>query len=496
MSARTSEPANPHTESGGQSRLGAVERESAEIDALLGVSRRAGGATGLNPVPGYDREALTNLGRSRRKVATRRAQAAWSAPVDRPDPVEVLRQSNNGRVEELVPIRIGRMAASPFAYLRGSPAMMATDLADLPTSGILVQACGDAHVSNFGVFGSPERRLVFDVNDFDETLPAPWEWDLKRLAVSAVVAGRENGFAPDEARELAVASGRAYRRLSRELSRHTILDIWYSSIEVERIGKLLDARRKKRVKKMASKARRHDSIQALRKMTEVVDGESRIRDDPPLIVHTPQTDDHRAVEQVIRDYTQTLRGEESQLLSGFRVVDVARKVVGVGSVGTRCFVVLLAGRTDGSPLFLQVKEAVASVLEPFAGRSHAPSHGARVVEGQLLMQAASDPFLGHVAVNGRDFYVRQLRDMKGSIDLAGLTAEGLMIHTQLCAAALARAHARTCHPCLTGGYLGRGVGFDEAIGDFAVAYADQNERDYEALLTAIDKGQIEAEAGL
>lgn len=469
------------------------EQVSPELRILLGVSGEENLDTGLQPASGQSRTELRSLGRQFRSIATRTSQGNWSPTPARPDPIQILRRTNKGRRQELVPIRHGRMMASRFAFLRGSPAMMACDLSTTPTTGVRVQACGDAHISNFGIFGSPERRLVFDVNDFDETLPAPWEWDLKRLAASTVVAARENGMSDDDARNMAVAVAATYRAVSAELAKMAILDIWNASIDVDRIAQLLDTPRRKGLEKSAAKARRHTSMQALKKLTVVDGGELRIRDDPPLVVHQPNTDDHAFSRRVLDRYIGTLSDDKQHLLANFGLVDVARKVVGVGSVGTRCFIVLLSGKTDGSPLFLQVKQATQSVLEPYAGPSKKHGHAKRVVDGQVLMQAASDPFLGYVSANRRDFYVRQLRDMKGSADVSRLVPEGFLAYVEVCATALARAHARTCHPAITSGYMGSSERFDCAIGDFAVAYADQNEADYEAFLAAVRSGRIDAE---
>lgn len=470
------------------------EQVSPELRILLGVSGEENVDTGLQATPGSSRKELQALGRQCRSIATRASQGTWSPTAARPNPLQILRRTNRGRLQELVPIRHGRMMASPFAFLRGSPAMMACDLSTTPSTGVRVQACGDAHISNFGIFGSPERRLVFDVNDFDETLPAPWEWDLKRLAASTVVAARENGMTEENARDMAVAVAATYRKVAGEMAKLAILDIWNASIDVDRIADLLDAPRRKGLQKSAAKARRRTSMQALKKLTVLDEGELRIRDDPPLVVHQPNTDDHEFSRRVLDRFVRTLSDDKQHLLANFRLVDVARKVVGVGSVGTRCFIVLLAGKTDGSPLFLQVKQATQSVLEPYAGASKKHGHGKRVVDGQVLMQAASDPFLGHVGANRRDFYVRQLRDMKGSADVAKLVPEGFLAYVEVCATALARAHARTCHPAITSGYMGSSERFDCAIGEFAVAYADQNEADYEAFLVAVRSGLIAAEA--
>lgn len=452
--------------------------------------------TSLQPVSGLSRREQRAEGRAARIRAPRSSHAKWEAAPHRADPLELLARTNRSRVTELVPIRYGRMLASPFAYLRGSPGVMAADFAGCPSMGIRVQACGDAHVMNFGMFATPERNLVFDVNDFDETLPAPWEWDLKRLVVSAVVAGREIGMSETYCRAAAVAGSSAYRELMAQFATASVLDIWYSKIDVDKVMKSLDKVHRKKAKKTIKKARTRTSMQALKKLTYVVNGEPRIKDDPPLIEHVPE--DARLLDQVekaFNRYRSTLEDERAHLLDQFRFVDIARKVVGVGSVGTRCAVILMAGKSDGTPLFLQVKEAEESVLEAYAGPSGFGNHAHRVVQGQRLMQAASDLFLGWTKFDRRAYYVRQLRDMKGGAELDGMDAAGLIEYTALCGYAMARAHARTCEPSLISGYMGTGEVFDQAIASFAVAYADQNEIDYERLIKAVKSGKVHAVEG-
>lgn len=463
---------------------------------LVGLDSPAKPQQALDPANGMSRADLASLGRAARKEVARGEHARWPDSTPERDVVAIHRRTAAGRIRELMPVRYGRMLANPFSYYRGAPAVMAHDLASLPNTGLKAQSCGDAHISNFGAFASPERRLVFDVNDFDETLAAPWEWDLKRLAASIVIGGRDKGLDDDHVKSCAIAAGHTYRQLMAKMSELTLLEIWYLSIDVEEIAAAVSSAARANVKKAARKARKRDSLQALRKLTEKVNGAVRIRDNPPIVVHDHRTDDHQRVGRLVRRYASTLPIGRRRLIDDFQVIDVARAVVGVGSVGTRCFLVLMAGKTDGSPLFLQVKQALPSVLEPYAGASKWRNHAERVLEGQLLMQAASDPFLGHISANRRDFYVRQLRDMKGSADVEGMTAEGFMTYSQLCAATLARAHARSCHPCIVAGYLGTGEQFDQALGDFAIEYADQNERDYESMLSAAKKGRIKAESDL
>ena len=448
------------------------------------------------------------LGREARKAAPRASHGAWAPAPDRPDPIALLRAQDDDRMTDLVPIRWGRMSASPFAFYRGSAALMAADLAPLPRTGLTVQLCGDAHLSNFGLYGSPERELLFDVNDFDETLPGPFEWDLKRLAASFVLASRNNGFDESVARETALAAVRSYREHMTAYAEMHELDVWYSHIVAD---ELLDmARASRAVKKVAgkagmklaektfAKARSRDSLQAAGKLTEVVDGSRRIVEQPPLVMHLKELDENEATASLFAQYKATLEDDRRELLERFEVVDIARKVVGVGSVGTRCIIVLLLGRDSDDPLFLQVKEAGPSVLEPYLGRSRFVHGGHRVVAGQRLMQAASDIFLGWMTgePGKRHFYWRQLRDMKGSIEVELLKAPGLEILATLCGWALARGHARSGQRLAIASYLGVSDRFERAIGDFAVAYADQAEKDHAALLKAIKQGKIVAETGI
>jgi uncharacterized protein (DUF2252 family) len=445
-------------------------------------------------------------GRAARSAARRSSHATWEPPADREDPVAILERQARSRVPELVPIRYGRMSVSPFAFFRGAAAVMAADLARTPASGLRVQACGDAHLSNFGAFAAPDRRLVFDLNDFDESLPGPWEWDVKRLAASFAIAARENGFAPRRRAEAVRMVGHAYRESMREFASQRNLEVWYARLDVEAaLAEVEDEDPKavKRARKGIAKARSKDSLRALERLTEVVDGVRRFRSEPPLLVPAEELlpeGESRDLRQlllgVLDAYGETLPGDRQHLLEDYEFKDIARKVVGVGSVGTRAWVLLLSGADDGDPLFLQAKEAEASVLEAYAGPSRFRNHGRRVVEGQRLMQAASDIFLGWCRAEGeggqRDFYVRQLWDWKRSVEVERLSPRGLEAYAGMCGWTLARAHARSGDRIAIGGYLGGGDSFEEAIAKFAEAYADQSVRDHEALLAAIDSGRVEA----
>ncbi len=449
------------------------------------------------------------FGKATRAEVPRSSHRDWRPADDRPDPVEVLEQQAATRVGELIPVRHGRMLATPSTFFRGAAAIMAADLAGSPESGFRVQVCGDAHLSNFGAFGSPERQHVFDVNDFDETLPGPWEWDVKRLAASMAVHGRHRGFSVAERRILVGATVREYREAMRRLAELGNLDAWYTRLDLTAIARRwsADVSRKqvKAYERNVAKARVKDSMRAFKKLTHMVDGEPRIISDPPLIVPIDEMtgagepdEVEGRVREILEEYRTTLGDDRRPLLDGYRYVHAARKVVGVGSVGTRAWIVLLLGRDDQDPLFLQIKEAQESVLEPYAGPSSFAHHGERVVRGQRLLQAASDLFLGWVTATGvdgeaRDFYVRQLWDWKGSARVDLLSPRGMAVYGQVCGATLARAHARSGDRIAIGAYLGRKPTFDDAITDFAEAYADQNEKDYEALIGAVDEGRLEAE---
>src|SRR5215213_6106534 len=466
------------------------------------------GASGATTDPGRTAQATASHqqrhehGRAARRVVPRGSHAGWAQAPDRPDPIDLLEAQAGDRIQELLPIRYARMMASPFAFLRGSAIVMANDLAGTPNSGIQAQLCGDAHLLNFGAYASPERALLFDLNDFDETLPGPWEWDVKRLAASFVVAGRDNGFDTADCRNAARAVTASYRQRMTRFSEMGELEVWYSRVGEEEVrGLLTEARAGKRTTKKLSKnvrkTRGRDSLQALSKLTRVVDGRRIINDDPPLLVRLPEGDELRSqVYAILESYKRTLQDDRRHLLERFRFVDAARKVVGVGSVGTRAYVVLLEGRDEEDPLFLQVKEAGASVLESYVESNTYEQHGHRVVAGQRLMQAASDIFLGWFrGTEGRDFYWRQLRDMKGSANVEGMSPDELIIYGGLCGWALARAHARSGDRVKITGYLGKGERFDRAIADFAQAYADQTERDHAALCAAVKSGRLPAEAG-
>ena len=454
-------------------------------------------------------------GKAAREDVPRASHSALETSADR-DPVAIVDADTPSRVPELVPIRYGRMLVSPFTFYRGAASLMAHDLAATPRAGLKVQLCGDAHLSNFGGFASPSRDLVFDLNDFDETLPGPFEWDVKRLAASFEIAGRDRGFDERMRRATVLTVVRAYRESMRAFAAMNNLGVWYSRLDAtEMVASLRSQRDKKQAKVMereVAKARTKDSMKAFAKLTHEVDGEPRIISDPPLIVPIAElaesigADPDEVIANVLelyRGYRRTLQPDRRILLEGFRYVDLARKVVGVGSVGTRCWILLLLGRDDGDPLFLQVKETGPSVLEPSLGRSQYRNHGQRVVEGQRLMQAASDIFLGWIRnkttlddTAQRDFYVRQLWDWKTSVDLETIEPRGLEIYAQACGWTLARAHARSGDRIAIGAYLGKNDVFDRALADFAVAYADLNERDYTTLVKAARDGRIEAKEGL
>jgi uncharacterized protein (DUF2252 family) len=463
-------------------------------------------------------EERARSGKEARIRAPRSSHGEIRPVADRPDPVALLQAQATTRVPELVPIRYGRMLVSPFTFFRGAASIMASDLAPTPRSGIDVQVCGDAHLSNFGLFASPERALMFDVNDFDETLPGPWEWDVKRLAASVVIAARDREFSDREAGEAALTVGYSYRAEMQRLAGLATLDVWYSRIDVATLladlqaaaasGRKSDKRMADRASKTAAKAHTRDSHQALAKLTSLVDGHRRIISDPPLIVpveevfpgqvSTAITDQ---LHGLLQSYRSTLQTDRRHLLEEFRLVHVARKVVGVGSVGTRAWVLLLIGQDNDDALVLQAKEAEASVLEEFVGASSYPTHGERVVAGQHLMQAASDIFLGYQQVVGpdgvtRDYYLRQLRDWKGSFEVEEALPAGLNKYVEVCAQALARAHARSGDRVAIAAYLGKGPTFDRALADFAASYADQNEQDYRALQDAAASGRITVESGL
>jgi uncharacterized protein (DUF2252 family) len=454
----------------------------------------------------------TELGRQARSEAPRSAHGEWAPAVNRLDAVETLEGQAQSRVPWLLPIRYGRMLDSPFAFFRGGAAIMAADLADTPASGLRVQLCGDAHLSNFGGFAAPDRDLVFDLNDFDETLPGPWEWDVKRLAASVAVAGRELGFDERERRESVLATVRDYRLAMRRFATMRTIDVWYARLQVDdlfrRWTKRASGSQRKGLEKAIAKGRAKDSLRAFAKLTHDVDGQPRIISDPPLIVplnELVQEADREQVELVLRgvlrDYRRTLEGHRRHLLDSYEAVHMAHKVVGVGSVGTRAWIVLMLGNDATDPLFMQIKQASESVLEPFAGASRFRTHGQRVVEGQRLMQAASDVLLGWLRVDAgpdgqpQDYYVRQLWDQKASVAIENLTAGQLAEYGKVCGWTLARAHARSGDRVAIAAYLGAGDRFERAVADFSELYADQNERDYAALAAAVKAGTIVAETG-
>ena len=446
-------------------------------------------------------------GKDARAVAPLESQAEF-APGRSRDPVGLLLGQAESRVPELMPIRHGRMLVSPFTFYRGAALPMAADLAATPASGLRVQLCGDAHLSNFGAFASPERRLVFDVNDFDETLPGPFEWDVKRLAASLAVAGRDNGFAAKARRKIVLAAAEGYRTAMRGFAQQPLLDVWYAHLDIEpAIGEFrsqVKAKRFKAAEDLLAKAHSSDSTKALGKLTTVVDGRRQIISDPPMIVPIEevfaevQTDAiYELLRTVLGKYRGTLQSDRRHLLDQFTMVQVARKVVGVGSVGTRAWILLMDAANGVEPLFLQAKEAQPSVLAEYAGRSQYDNQGERVVAGQHLQQAQSDIFLGWTRVPApdgvdRDFYVRQLRDWKFSAPIEQMLPEGMTIYARLCGWTLARAHARSGDRIALAAYLGGSAKFDRAIADFAETYADQNQRDYAALQTAVKEGKAQA----
>jgi uncharacterized protein (DUF2252 family) len=481
---------------------------------VAGVDGKKRAATPV--VPHFTPEERAARGRAAR-VETPRSSHAGFELADSRDPVAILEAQAPSRVPELVPLRYGRMLVSPFTFYRGAAAIMAHDLATTPRAGLQAQLCGDAHLANFGGYASPERSLVFDLNDFDETHPGPFEWDLKRLAASFEVAGRDRNFTTKERTAAVLAAVGAYRNWMRKLAAASNLDVWNARLDAETLERNLRERNAGRqataVAQGAAKAHTKDSLKAFAKLTRLVDGEPRIVSDPPLIVRAAEIaaeagvapDEFEApIHHLFREYRKTLQADRRHLLEEFRWVDIARKVVGVGSVGTRCWIILLLGRDGDDPLFLQVKEAQPSVLEPYLGASSHSNHGERVVAGQRLMQATSDIFLGWIRSGAetsfdgvaRDFYVRQLWDWKTSADLDTIVPVGLALYGEVCGFLLARAHARSGDRIAIASYLGKGDTFDRALVEFARAYADQNERDYAALREAASSGRIEVLEGL
>jgi uncharacterized protein (DUF2252 family) len=456
-------------------------------------------------------------GRAAREQAPRSVHGRWEPAPGRPDPVALLEEQAESRVAQFVPIRYGRMLVSPFTFYRGAALIMAADLAATPVSGVTVQLCGDAHLSNFGLFGSPERRMLFDINDFDETVPGPWEWDVKRLAASFEIMGRDRGFTANERRAVVMAGVAEYRARMRQAAGVGGLDAWYDHFEAGELLKLV--RKEVRVKRvgrgeghaveeMVAKARTRDSTRVFTKRAGEVDGELRIAADPPIIIPIEDLvqpgsqweNPAPLIKKLLSSYRRTL-GSHHHPIEEYRYVHTAYKMVGVGSVGTRCYIMLMLGRDNNDPLFLQIKEAQASVLERFVGKSTYPHHGQRVVAGQRLMQAATDIFLGWQRIKGldgvtRDYYVRQFHDWKGSADVDSLLVPGATLYSRICGATLARAHARWGDRIAVASYLGKGDAFDRAIADFSAAYADQNERDYKTFTAAISSGRLVAQTGL
>ena len=442
------------------------------------------------------RDDLRAAGQAARRQVQPDSLGTWRAAPDRPDPVALLVEQGTSRVPELVPVRYGRMAVSPFTFYRGAALPMASDLAAGPSTGVRVQLCGDAHLSNFGLFASPERDELFDINDFDETLHGPFEWDLKRLAASLVVAGRSRGFTAHDNRHAVHRAMRSYRERMTEYAAMRAIDVYYSSVAVSSIMTFVDKRARPMIETAVKSAAHHDAMHELPKLTSMVDGQRRIVDHPPIIVHRDEVT-NPLVSTVLGGYRDSLQEDRRVLLDRYQVVDYAMKVVGVGSVGLGAFAVLLAGGADDDPLFLQVKEAQASVLERFLGPSGQPSHGARVVAGQRRLQAASDVLLGFaVGPLGHHLYIRQLQDQKASAVVEAMTADDLATWGELCGWALARGHARSGEPSTLSGYLGADDAFDDAMGAFAETYADQTERDFGAFSAAIASGRIVAEMGV
>ncbi|KUM33234.1 DUF2252 domain-containing protein [Arthrobacter sp. EPSL27] len=463
-------------------------------------------------------EDRASKGKGSRKKTPVTSHTGWTPAADRPDPVGLLEEQNKTREQDLVPVRHGRMLVSPFTFYRGAAKIMAADLKDTPRAGLDVQLCGDAHLSNFGVFASPERTLLFDLNDFDETLPGPFEYDVKRMAASFTIAGRNNGFSAEETLSVTLTGVRAYREAMAQFAQMGALDVWYARLSEEQLLEAIDlavaSQKGKALKKAAqgmgksarqnvAKAHTRDSLQALSKLAERVDGKYRIVSQPPMVVPVRELADtygmsgdevEKAVRDQLRSYRATLPDDRRHLLERFEVIDVARKVVGVGSVGTRAFIALLQGRDQEDPLFLQVKEATKSVLEDHLPKSRYKQPGERVVQGQRMMQAASDIFLGWTkgVQDNRYLYWRQLRDMKGSAVVEGMKPLGMNFYANACGWTLARAHARSGDPVAIASYLGKSDKFDQSITDFSGRYADQNEKDYEAFAEAVRSGRLPA----
>jgi uncharacterized protein (DUF2252 family) len=448
-------------------------------------------------VPRPSRAELIARGEALRKTCPRRSHALWQAPPDRPDPVDLVKDGDSGRIPQLIPIRHGRMIQSPFTYYRGAALAMAVDLANLPSTGARVQACGDAHLGNFRVFATPERRVIFDIHDLDETLPAPWEWDVKRLTTSFVICARNNGLSEKRAREAVLTCVRSYREHMAEFSEMRALDVWYYSLDADKlVDDIKDIELRGRAKKRLARAKGLTALEYdFPKLADDTDEVPTIRDNPPLIYHWHERGSEEfdaAVREAFARYRESLADDRRVLLDRYELTDITIKVVGVGSVGTYCAILLMtAGERD--PLFLQVKQATESVLERYAGKSVYPNHGQRVVQGHRLMQSASDVFLGWTEGRfDRHYYIRQLRDAKIKFAIETFNSVELVLFAEWCGWTLARAHARSGEPALITGYLGESDLFDKAIADFAVAYADQSEKDHEALTRAVRAGKLDA----
>jgi uncharacterized protein (DUF2252 family) len=439
------------------------------------------------------REDRIAAGKALRDKVPRASHGGWNPSPRRRDPILILEESNEERLPNLVPIRYGRMLRSPFTFLRGSAGLMAYDLATTPSTGLRVQACGDCHLLNFGSFATPERNLVFDLNDFDETLPAPWEWDLKRLVVSFAVCARDNKMSDADAQESAQECARAYRQALREYSRMSPLDVWYARLDMEKlIADAPDEKARKSRQELADKARKRVIENLFPKIAAVAGGNFRIVDQPPVVYHVAQAEDEGLMREGLAAYRESLPDDRRVLFDRYRLEDSAVRVVGIGSVGTRCMMALMLDE-EHHPLILQIKEACSSVLEPYAGKSRYENHGQRIVVGQRLMQSSSDIFLGWArGRGGKDFFARQLRDMKFSVPVEGLSTVQLKRYAEICGGVLARAHAKSGDATTISGYLGKHDTFDQALGAFAMAYADQNEADHAALVEAVKSGRLEA----
>lgn len=449
---------------------------------------------------------LHEKGRSMREQVPRNSHATWMPSPSRLDPISILQEHDKNRLKYILPIKYGRMLESPFAFMRGAAAVMAADLATTPVTDLKVQLCGDAHLLNFGVFATPERKLVFDISDFDETYPGPWEWDLKRLAASAVLAGRTKGFDDGENRKLAMAVNTYYRGAMANLANSLFMDVWYYELEVDKVLKIFERSSKRDIKsaqEVVRKASLSTEEHTMEKLTELVDGKRRIRNNPPLLVRLSEElikgqntwIIEQDIKRLFKDYVDSFPEERRPLMSHFRISGGALRIVGIGSVGTRCLILLLEGATKEDALILQLKEADQSILEPYVTKKNFASQAMRVVIGQKLMQAASDVFLGGFvdSLTGIHYYLRQFKDMKGSFDFNSLDKAGLETYLQVCSVCLARAHARTGNAACISGYIGKSDIFCEAVSDFAVAYANQTENDYRELKDAVKSGRIQAE---